>query len=123
MAGGRKPPPIPPPRELPSPKHRFDQALHDLTNAVAAARAFGEVLVHRARAEDQQLLDSMLKELDRVGEIVRGVRAGAYDDYAAGDVLECMRCGHTFVHRKRTGSSATCRRCRSVEVTRWKPPG
>lgn len=120
-APARGPPPAG--RDVPSAKMRLDQALHDVTNAVAAARAFGEVLSRRAQGDDAQLVESLLKELDRVGEIVRGVRAGAYDEYAVGDVLECMRCGHTFTHRKRPGASATCRRCRSVEVTRWRPPG
>lgn len=105
---------------LGTPRHRLDQALHDVTNAVSAARAYAEVLRHRA-ASEAAVVDAMLAQLDRIGETIRAVRRGAYDEYAPGDILECMRCGHTFVHRKRPGASASCRRCRGVEVTRWRP--
>jgi predicted Zn-ribbon and HTH transcriptional regulator len=63
----------------------------------------------------------MLRELERVGDIVRTVRGGVIEAYQPGDVLACSDCGYTFVHRKAAGKLGSCRRCKSYQVTRWKP--
>ncbi|MHB8586302.1 MAG: hypothetical protein ACYDDF_10775 [Thermoplasmatota archaeon] len=103
---------------------RLDQALHDLTNAVAAARAYAEVINRRAIASksgDESITGPLVAELERTAAIARLIRYRTFDDYAAGDVLSCLRCDATFVHRRATGKSAQCRRCKSFDVTRWKP--
>lgn len=104
----------------------LEGALHDVTNAVAAARSYGELLLLRAKtgdksADSSQLLESLLKELERVGDIVRTVRSGVIETYQPGDVLACGDCGYTFVHRKAAGKMGSCRRCKSYQVARWKP--
>jgi DNA-directed RNA polymerase subunit RPC12/RpoP len=104
---------------------RLDAALHDLANALAAARAYAEVANRRNTGrseEERQVLASLVQEIDRAGEIARLIRYRTFDDYAVGDVLTCMRCGSTFVHRRAAGKAAQCRRCKSFEVTRWRPP-
>lgn len=104
----------------------LEAALHDVTNAVAAARSYGELLLLRAQAKGAQddsaaLLESLLKELERLGDIVRTVRSGVIEAYQPGDVLACAECGYTFVHRKAAGKMGSCRRCKSYQVARWKP--
>ena len=109
----------------------MEGALHDVTNAVAAARSYGEILLLRAKSgnitnaqtleDSTALLESMLRELERVGDIVRTVRGGVIEAYQPGDVLACADCGYTFVHRKAAGKLGSCRRCKSYQVTRWKP--
>lgn len=102
----------------------MEGALHDLTNALAAARSYGELLLLRAetnvRVDDVPVLQALLKELERVGDIARSVRGGVVESYQPGDVLSCNECGYTFVHRK-VGKMGSCRRCKSYEVSRWKP--
>lgn len=103
----------------------LEGALHDVTNAVAAARSYGELLLLRtqtgSKEDSTQLLESLLKELERVGDIVRTVRGGVIETYQPGDVLACGDCGYTFVHRKAAGKMGSCRRCKSYQVARWKP--
>lgn len=103
----------------------MEGSLHDLTNALAAARSYGEIAMLRLRngkaAEVQPVLTSLLKELDRLGEIARFVRSGVIEEYQPGDVLQCVDCGYTFVHRKATGKAPHCRRCSGRQVTHWKP--
>lgn len=104
------------------PEDRLQAALHNLTNALAAARSFGEVVALQAKSgttPNQAVVDSLLQEIDRASEMVRNVRL---DTYQPGDVLACTRCGYTFVFRKTSATSATCRRCKGNEVERWKPP-
>lgn len=102
----------------------MEGALHDMTNALAAARSYGELLLIRAQTgvteDPTPLLQSLLKELERVGDIARRVRGGVVESYQPGDVLECADCGYTFVHRK-VGKMGSCRRCKSLQVERWKP--
>ncbi len=102
-------------------KNTLDSDLHDLTNALAAARSFAEVIRYRidaGTAKDAAIVDPLLTELDRVNTILQNVRRRTY---RAGDVLECAKCGYSFVFRKASGKRATCARCRSTEVGRWKP--
>ena len=104
----------------------LEGALHDVTNAVAAARSYGELLLLRSQTkglgeDSSPLIESLLKELERLGEIVRTVRGGVIDTYQPGDVLACGQCGYTFVHRKAAGKMGSCRRCKSYQVARWKP--
>jgi predicted Zn-ribbon and HTH transcriptional regulator len=103
---------------------RVEGSLHDLTNALAAARSYGEIAMLRlknGKGEVEPVLQSLLKELDRLGDIARTVRAGAIEEYHPGDVLACVDCGYTFVHRKATGKAPHCRRCNSKQITHWKP--
>lgn len=104
---------------------RVEGSLHDLTNALAAARSYGEIAMLRAKngkaAEVPDVLQSLLKELDRIGELTRAVRGGVIEEYQPGDVLACVDCGYTFVHRKATGKAPHCRRCSGKQVTHWKP--
>lgn len=104
----------------------MEGALHDVTNAVAAARSYGELLMMRAEnktlsPDAAPLIESLLKELERLGDIVRTVRSGVIETYQPGDVLACGDCGYTFVHRKAAGKMGSCRRCKSYQVARWKP--
>ena len=104
---------------------RTEASLHDLTNALAAARSYGEIAMLRLKngkgEEVEPVLTSLLKELDRLGDIARMVRAGAIEEYQPGDVLACVDCGYTFVHRKASGKAPHCRRCSSRQITHWKP--
>jgi predicted Zn-ribbon and HTH transcriptional regulator len=108
-----------------NPGPKIEGSLHDLTNALAAARSFGEIAMLRlknGKAEDvQPVLQSLLKELDRLGDIARAVRGGVIEEYQPGDVLACVDCGYTFVHRKATGKAPHCRRCSGKQITHWKP--
>lgn len=103
----------------------LEAALHDVTNAVAAARSYGELLLLRQQqngaSDSTALVESLLKELERVGQIVRTVRSGVIETYQPGDVLACGDCGYQFVHRKAAGKMSSCRRCKSYQVARWKP--
>ncbi len=102
-------------------KDSVEADLHDLTNALAAARSFAEVLRHRmaqGTARDGAACEPLLAELDRMNGILQNVRRRTY---RAGDVLQCSGCGYSFVFRKAAGKRATCTRCRSDEVERWKP--
>ena len=103
----------------------LESALHDATNGIAAARSFGELLLLREKSgktvDNTDLIGSLLQELERAGEILRNVRSGVIETYQPGDVLMCKSCGYTFVHRKAAGKLGNCRRCKSYEVTRWKP--
>ena len=102
----------------------LESALHDATNGIAAARSYGEILLLREKNKaegNSPLIESLLKELERAGEILRNVRSGVIETYQPGDVLMCKTCGYSFVHRKAAGKMASCRRCKSYEVTRWKP--
>lgn len=102
-------------------KDRFDQQLHDLTNALAASRSYAEVLHLRAktaRAAETSVIDALLREIDRANGILQEVRR---ETYKAGDVLRCASCGYTFVNRRPAGKAARCRRCRSAEIERWRP--
>lgn len=105
--------------------NRTEASLHDLTNALAAARSYGEIAMLRLRNgkpdEVPIVLQSLLKELDRIGDIARLVRGGVIEQYQPGDVLACVDCGYTFVHRKANGKAPHCRRCSSREITHWKP--
>jgi ribosomal protein L40E len=104
---------------------RLEHSLHDLTNALAAARAYADVLYRRVAdrpGDEAGILNSLATELDRAGEIARLIRFRTFDDFAIGDALTCLRCGATFVHRRGPGKSAQCRRCRSFDVTRWRAP-
>lgn len=102
----------------------MENALHDMTNALAAARSYGELLLIRSQTgineDSTPLLQALLKELERVGDIARTVRGGVVESYQPGDVLTCQECGYTFVHRK-VGKMGSCRRCKSLDVARWKP--
>jgi len=104
---------------------KIESSLHDLTNALAAARSYGEIAMLRVkngRADEvPQVLQSLLKELDRIGELARSVRGGVIEEYQPGDVLSCVGCGYTFVHRKANGKAPHCRRCSSKQITHWKP--
>lgn len=103
------------------PEDRLQGSLHDLTNALASARSYVEVILLHAKSgtpPDAALAESLLQELDRASEMVRTVRLGTYQP---GDVLACTRCGYTFVFRKASSTSAVCRRCKSTAVDRWKP--
>lgn len=104
---------------------KIEGSLHDLTNALAAARSYGEIAMLRIRNgkadEAPQVLQSLLKELDRIGELARSVRGGVIEEYQPGDVLACVDCGYTFVHRKASGKAAHCRRCSSKQIAHWKP--
>jgi hypothetical protein len=104
---------------------KIEGSLHDLTNALAAARSFGEIAMLRLKNgksdEVTPVLQSLLKELDRLGEIARTVRGGVIEEYQPGDVLACVDCGYTFVHRKATGKAPHCRRCSGKQITHWKP--
>ncbi|HUR68449.1 MAG TPA: hypothetical protein VM370_04325 [Candidatus Thermoplasmatota archaeon] len=113
-------PPVPP---TPTPQMQvLESALHDATNGIAAARSYGEILLLREKAgPNAPMIESLLKELERAGEILRNVRSGVIETYQPGDVLMCKSCGYTFVHRKAAGKMGSCRRCKSYEVTRWKP--
>lgn len=103
----------------------LESALHDATNGIAAARSYGELLLLREKSGKNEdataLIESLLKELERAGTILRNVRSGVIETYQPGDVLMCKSCGYTFVHRKAAGKMGSCRRCKSYEVTRWKP--
>ena len=108
-------------RRLLEAKDPVETALHDLTNVLAASRSYAEVLALRSKADggrDTPLAESLLRELDRAGDIVRNVRR---QTYRAGDVLSCSSCGYTFVYRRASGTKAICRRCGASEVTHWKP--
>jgi predicted Zn-ribbon and HTH transcriptional regulator len=100
--------------------NRIEGPLHDLTNALAAARSYGEIAMLRLKngkgEEMEPVLTSLLKELDRLGELARTVRAGNIEEYQPGDVLACGDCGYTFVHRKATGKAPHCRRCSSKQI-------
>ncbi len=111
----------------------LDAALHDLTNALAAARSFAEVLVLRLRkreapaatplteprgSEPGAVTDALLMELDRANSILQKLRQ---ETFRRGDVLRCRSCNYSFVFRKKFGRTDTCRRCRSTDVERWKP--
>ena len=102
----------------------MEGALHDMTNALAAARSYGELLLLRAQTSSKEdpvpLLNSLLGELQRVSDIARTVRGGVIETFQPGDVLQCGDCGYTFVHRK-VGKLGSCRRCKSYQVARWKP--
>ena len=104
---------------------KAESSLHDLTNALAAARSYGEIAMLRlkkgASGDVEPVLQSLLKELDRIGDLARAVRGGVIEDYQPGDVLQCVDCGYTFVHRKATGKAPHCRRCSSKQITHWKP--
>jgi len=104
---------------------KAESSLHDLTNALAAARSYGEIAMLRLKkdggTEVEPVLQSLLKELDRIGDLARAVRGGVIEEYQPGDVLQCADCGYTFVHRKATGKAPHCRRCSSKEITHWKP--
>ena len=104
---------------------KTESSLHDLTNALAAARSYGEIAMLRLKNgktdEVPPVLQSLLKELDRIGDIARVVRGGVIEQYEPGDVLACVDCGYTFVHRKATGKAPHCRRCSGKQVTHWKP--
>ena len=104
---------------------KIEGTLHDLTNALAAARSFGEIAMLRIKngkpEEAQLVLQSLLKELDRLGELARSVRSGVIEEYQPGDVLACINCGYTFVHRKATGKPPHCRRCSGKQIAHWKP--
>lgn len=104
---------------------KAESSLHDLTNALAAARSYGEIAQLRLRngrpEEVPKVIESLLKELDRIGDIARTVRGGVIEQYQPGDVLACIDCGYTFVHRKAGGKSAHCRRCSGKQIQHWKP--
>jgi predicted Zn-ribbon and HTH transcriptional regulator len=110
---------------LKPPQNRIEGPLHDLTNALAAARSYGEIVALRMKngkgGDVEPVLQSLLKELDRAGELARTVRAGNIEEYQPGDVLACVDCGYTFVHRKASGKAPHCRRCSSKQITHWKP--
>lgn len=114
-----------PPSEKDLQMQVLESALHDATNGIAAARSYGELLLMRQKqatvADSTAVIESLLKELERAGEILRNVRSGVIETYQPGDVLMCKSCGYTFVHRKAAGKLGSCRRCKSYEVTRWKP--
>lgn len=97
----------------------LESSLHDLANAVAAARSYAEVLLLRARAlkQDPSVAESLVREIARLDTILKDVRRRTY---RAGDVLRCRACNHTFVHRRGRGKPAECRRCRSPDVERWQ---
>lgn len=119
-------PPAPPSPPTPDPQmHVLESALHDATNGIAAARSFGELLLMREKSGKREgstaLIESLLKELERAGQILRTVRSGVIESYHPGDVLVCKVCGYTFVHRKAAGKMGSCRRCKSYDVARWKP--
>lgn len=100
----------------------LESALHDATNGIAAARSYGEILLLREKGgPNVAVVESLLQELERAGGILRNVRSGVIETYQPGDVLMCNACGYTFVHRKAVGKMGSCRRCKSYEVTRWKP--
>jgi predicted Zn-ribbon and HTH transcriptional regulator len=119
-------------------KDTLEADLHDLTNALAAARSFAEVVKYRLsmgqtappaapaspgaptapRPMTPDAVEPLLEELDRMNDILQSLRRRTY---RAGDVLECTKCGYSFVFRKATGKRATCLRCHSTEVDRWKP--
>lgn len=106
-------------RRLLEPKDPVESALHDLANVLAASRSFAEVLHLRSKGgRDGPLAESLLRELDRAGEIVRSVRR---QTYRAGDVLCCASCNYTFVYRRASGTRAVCRRCGGSEIAHWKP--
>jgi len=71
---------------------KAESSLHDLTNALAAARSYGEIAMLRLKkgtnAEVEPVLQSLLKELDRIGDLARTVRGGVIEDYQPGDVLQ-----------------------------------
>ena len=103
------------------PKEQFDADLHDIQNALSAARSYADVLQLRARSSapaDPALVEALTRELDRVNELIRNVRR---ETYQKGDVLRCAQCGYNWVHRKALGKRAQCRRCNSPDVERWKP--
>lgn len=64
---------------------RLDTSLHDLTNALASARAYGELLYLRTKAgstrDPTPLLESLLGEIARVSDISRAIRLEIYDEY------------------------------------------
>lgn len=115
---------VPPPSTANGAKG-IEGSLHDLTNALAAARSYGEIAMLRLKVgkseEVPQVLQSLLKELDRIGDLARNARGGVIDEYQPGDVLACVDCGYTFVHRKASGKAPHCRRCSSRQITHWKP--
>lgn len=102
-----------------------ERSLHDLTNSLAAARSYGEIamLRHKLGKTDElgAVLQSLLKELERLADITRRTRIGVIEEYQPGDVLACIDCGYTFVHRKAPGKAPHCRRCSGRQVTHWKP--
>lgn len=116
-------------------KDTLEADLHDLTNALAAARSFAEVVKYRLQMQaaappaaattgtqprplTPESVEPLLSELDRMNGILQSLRRRTY---RAGDVLECAKCGYSFVFRKATGKRASCLRCHSTEVERWKP--
>lgn len=105
----------------PEPKDPLEANLHDLTNALAAAQSYAELLSMKVKAgivNEAPIVDAILRELERMDNIVKNVRR---ETYRAGDILACQSCGYTFVFRKASGKRATCRRCKGTEVARWKP--
>lgn len=102
-------------------KDDLEADLHDLTNALAAARSFGEVLHFRLQngsAKDPMSAEPLLAELDRMNDLLQNLRRRMY---RPGDVLACRGCGYEFVFRKSPGKAASCARCKSEDVERWKP--
>ncbi|HWG89568.1 MAG TPA: hypothetical protein VNZ52_01840, partial [Candidatus Thermoplasmatota archaeon] len=60
-------------------------ALHDLTNVLASARAYGHLLHVRASTGSQKdpvpVLEALLEDLDRIGGIGRDLRMEIFDQY------------------------------------------
>lgn len=103
------------------PKDRLDEDLHDIANALSAARSYSDVLLLRARAQtpaDPAIVESLIRELERLSGILKDLRR---ETYQKGDVLKCLACGYTWVHRKAFGKRAICRRCNGSDVERWRP--
>lgn len=101
------------------PTDRFQATLHDLTNALAASRSFAEVIqlhAQKGTTPDAAEAAGLLDELDRAGEMIRAIRL---EMYQPGDVLKCEECGYTFVFRKASAASASCRRCKTNRIVRW----
>lgn len=103
-------------------RERLERVLHDMTNGLAAARSFCEVLIRRSRTARERsdlapLAESLLKELDRVSDMAREVRSGTHQQ---GDVLTCADCRYTFVNL-RGKEDPHCRRCKGTNLQKWKP--
>lgn len=108
---------------LPQSKDSLESDLHDLTNALAAARSFGEVLHFRlgqSGGGSAALVEPLLEELDRMNSILQDVRRRMF---RPGDVLSCRKCGYEFVFRRATGKRANCPRCKGDDIERWRPTG
>jgi len=120
-------PPLParstaPPPPLLAPKDPYEADLHNLTNALAAARSFVDVLVIKSKTQTPvtpSLLEGLMAEIDRANGIIKKIRS---ETFRPGDVLACSDCGHRFVNRRSSGKRVNCRRCRSANVDRWTPP-